>query len=249
MTISQRRQRTRSALQDAALTVFARRGVAGASIEEICEEGGFTRGAFYSNYATKDELVLALIDEEFALAVAGASDLKDRLDGGPDHPPASGAEDSGAEGSSGDASRADLSGAVAADGPDAQRDVLRRALEQFRFPFSSTPTRIIAMRDIEVHSLRHPELRMRLDAVTRTHKERLYTMVSDILTHYGARSTVPLSTLVDICHSCYDTAAKDAVVAHPDADTVDVDRSMLLTVLVSFVEFPQECRSTGSAPA
>ena len=239
MTISQRRQRTRSALQDAALTVFARRGVAGASIEEICEEGGFTRGAFYSNYATKDELVLALIDEEFALAVAGASDLKDRLDGDPDRPTARGRAISGT----------DVSDGTAANSPAAQRDVLRHALEQFRFPFSSTPTRIIAMRDIEVHSLRHPELRMRLDDVTRTHKERLYTMVSDILTHYGARSTVPLRTLVDICHSCYDTAAKDAVVAHPDADTVDVDRSMLLTVLVSFVEFPDDCGSTDSAPS
>ena len=35
MTISARRQRTRTALQEAALVVFARRGVAGASIEEI----------------------------------------------------------------------------------------------------------------------------------------------------------------------------------------------------------------------
>ena len=105
------------------------------------------------------------------------------------------------------------------------------------------------MRDIEVHSLRHPELRTRLDEVMRTHKESLYTTVSDILTHYGARSTVPLRTLVDICHSCYDTAAKDAVVAHPGAESVDVDRSTLLTVLVSFVEFPQDCRTTDGVPS
>lgn len=244
MTISQRRQRTRSALQDAALAVFARRGVAGASIEEICEEGGFTRGAFYSNYATKDELVLALIDEEFALAVEGASDVKNRLDGAGSAGHAWQADDADAESSSTDSSGADSS-TTASSGPGTaagQREVLRRALEQFRFPFSSTPARIIAMRDIEVHSLRHPELRARLDEVMRTHKERLYATVSDILTHYRARSTVPLRTLVDICHSCYDTAAKDAVVAHPDAETVDVDRSLLLTVLMSFVEFPQECR-------
>lgn len=236
MTISQRRQRTRSALQDAAITVFARRGVAGASIEEICEQGGFTRGAFYSNYATKDELVLGIIDEEFALAVAGASDLKDRLDGGPIHPTDSVADP-------------EATGTAAAGSTAAQRDILRRALEHFQFPFSSTPDRIIAMRDIEVHSLRHPELRTRLDEVMRTHKESLYTTVSDILTHYGARSTVPLRTLVDICHSCYDTAAKDAVVAHPGAESVDVDRSTLLTVLVSFVEFPQDCRTTDGVPS
>ncbi len=232
MTISPRRQRTRSALQDAALTVFARRGVAGASIEEICEEGGFTRGAFYSNYATKDELVLAIIDEEFALTVAGASDIKERLDGSED--------------GDRDEARADDDGPARAPAdPDAQRNVLRRALDQFRFPFTSTPTRIIAIRDIEVHSLRHPELRARLDAVMDSHKERLYTTVSDILTHYGARSTVPLRTLVDICHSCYDTAATEAVVAHPAAEAVDVDRSLLLTVLMNFVEFPQQCEGGG----
>ena len=46
----------------AAATVFAERGVIGASVEEICEAAGFTRGAFYSNFADKDALVLALIE-------------------------------------------------------------------------------------------------------------------------------------------------------------------------------------------
>jgi len=40
--------------------VFAERGFHGASVEDICERAGFTRGAFYSNFGSKDELVLAL---------------------------------------------------------------------------------------------------------------------------------------------------------------------------------------------
>jgi AcrR family transcriptional regulator len=55
---------TRDRLLDAAGDVFAARGVAGASVEEVCERAGYTRGAFYSNFATKDELVVALLDRE-----------------------------------------------------------------------------------------------------------------------------------------------------------------------------------------
>lgn len=60
--VSARRAQTRERLMAAATTVFAERGVIGASVEEICEAAGFTRGAFYSNFVDKDALVLALIE-------------------------------------------------------------------------------------------------------------------------------------------------------------------------------------------
>ncbi|MFS2056347.1 TetR/AcrR family transcriptional regulator, partial [Variovorax sp. CT11-76] len=46
--ISARRAATQARLADAAVAVFARKGVPGSTVEEICEEAGFTRGAFYS---------------------------------------------------------------------------------------------------------------------------------------------------------------------------------------------------------
>jgi AcrR family transcriptional regulator len=55
-----RRSATRARLLEGALEVFAERGFHGASVEDICEAAGFTRGAFYSNFGSKDELVLAL---------------------------------------------------------------------------------------------------------------------------------------------------------------------------------------------
>ncbi|MBK6954947.1 MAG: TetR/AcrR family transcriptional regulator [Actinomycetales bacterium] len=58
---------TRERLLDAAAQVFAEQGVAGASVEEVCERAGYTRGAFYSNFATKDELLVALLDREEGL--------------------------------------------------------------------------------------------------------------------------------------------------------------------------------------
>lgn len=57
---SRRREATRQKLMDAAAQVFAEVGLDGASVEAICDRAGFTRGAFYSNFETKDELFLEL---------------------------------------------------------------------------------------------------------------------------------------------------------------------------------------------
>ena len=64
--VSRRRLATRTRLLDAARSVFAARGVHGSSVEEICEAAGFTRGAFYSNYADKEELTRDLLRREQA---------------------------------------------------------------------------------------------------------------------------------------------------------------------------------------
>lgn len=67
---SPRRARTREKLLDAALSLFAEAGVATTSIEAICERAGFTRGAFYSNFDDKAELLDALATREQNAAIA-----------------------------------------------------------------------------------------------------------------------------------------------------------------------------------
>lgn len=62
--VSARRSQTRDRLVDAAVAVFAEKGVLGASVEEICEAAGFTRGAFYSNFDSKDALCLAVLERQ-----------------------------------------------------------------------------------------------------------------------------------------------------------------------------------------
>jgi len=54
------RENTRARLLEAAAQVFAEVGLEGASVETICERAGFTRGAFYSNFESKDALFLDL---------------------------------------------------------------------------------------------------------------------------------------------------------------------------------------------
>ncbi|CAI9403252.1 MULTISPECIES: TetR/AcrR family transcriptional regulator [Aestuariimicrobium] len=62
MTVTARRAATRSKLLDGASRVVVRKGVGAATVEDICEEAGFTRGAFYSNFESKDDLLVALLD-------------------------------------------------------------------------------------------------------------------------------------------------------------------------------------------
>jgi AcrR family transcriptional regulator len=70
--ITARRAQTRERLMAAARTVFAERGIPGASVEEICEAAGFTRGAFYSNFTDRSALVLAMIQHRVASQYAAA---------------------------------------------------------------------------------------------------------------------------------------------------------------------------------
>jgi AcrR family transcriptional regulator len=62
LTPERRRELTRSALEEAAAEVFAEKGLQGASLDEIADRAGFTRGAIYSNFGSKEELLLAVLD-------------------------------------------------------------------------------------------------------------------------------------------------------------------------------------------
>ena len=75
--VTKRRVRTRANLLDAAFAVFVAKGFGRVSIEEVCEAAGYSRGAFYSNFESLDELFFALyrqradlIAEQVAQALA-----------------------------------------------------------------------------------------------------------------------------------------------------------------------------------
>ncbi|MFF7051340.1 TetR/AcrR family transcriptional regulator [Streptomyces griseorubiginosus] len=61
--VTKRRVRTRANLLDAAFAVFAAKGFGRVSIEEVCEAAGYSRGAFYSNFDSLDELFFALYQQ------------------------------------------------------------------------------------------------------------------------------------------------------------------------------------------
>jgi AcrR family transcriptional regulator len=64
MTREESRARTRELVLDSAAVIFRRDGFHQASIDEIAEEAGYSRGAVYSSFANKEEFFLALHDRE-----------------------------------------------------------------------------------------------------------------------------------------------------------------------------------------
>jgi AcrR family transcriptional regulator len=61
LTREDSREETRKHLLDAAQRLIAKKGLSTASVEEIAEAAGYTRGAFYSNFSSKDDLFLELL--------------------------------------------------------------------------------------------------------------------------------------------------------------------------------------------
>ncbi|QZY50708.1 TetR/AcrR family transcriptional regulator [Leucobacter tenebrionis] len=67
---SARRRETRNRLLDAAAEVFTEAGLQGATVEQVCSRAGFSRGAFYSNFSSKEELFLAALQHQYELRAA-----------------------------------------------------------------------------------------------------------------------------------------------------------------------------------
>lgn len=69
---------TRSRLIKAAERVFAEKGFAAASLEEIAEASGYTRGAVYYNFSGKDELFVAVLTDRLDAEIATVSGLMEQ---------------------------------------------------------------------------------------------------------------------------------------------------------------------------
>src|ERR1051325_6062853 len=72
------RDDTREKLFEAAARVFEEQGIGGASIEAIAAAAGFTRGAFYSNFKSKDELIIAMLQDHVEQSILRIRDLLER---------------------------------------------------------------------------------------------------------------------------------------------------------------------------
>jgi AcrR family transcriptional regulator len=71
LTRKETQAHTRACLMQSAAKVFARRGLQQASIDEVAEDAGYTKGAFYANFKSKEELFLAMLDERFTQRIEG----------------------------------------------------------------------------------------------------------------------------------------------------------------------------------
>ncbi len=186
---SARRQRTRERLVDAAYEVFAELGVHAASVEQISERAGFTRGAFYSNFESKEELFFALESRENQLRL-------DRLEAGLQTVSPSLLDAAGryTEGSLEALIRAFL---------ELQPDDRRWCLVQSEF-------RMLAMRDsgVAARYLQHQESAGR----------QLAAWLDQAAGLAHVRFTIPTPDIANIVVALYESAIQTAVLMDPDGD-------------------------------
>ena len=87
LTRQESQARTRALLLEVATTEFLAHGYAGTSLERIAEQAGFSKGAVYGNFAGKEELCLAVLENHFFALLqtflgefaAGGETIEDRL--------------------------------------------------------------------------------------------------------------------------------------------------------------------------
>jgi AcrR family transcriptional regulator len=63
------REQTTQRLLDAAQKLIAKKGLEAASVENIAAAAGYTRGAFYSNFSSKDDLFIELLRRDHQQAM------------------------------------------------------------------------------------------------------------------------------------------------------------------------------------
>lgn len=80
MTRDEQRAETRRRILDSAATMFSEVGFHAASIEEITDRAGYSRGAFYSNFTSKEDLYLTLAESQFDQRMAELAGLFQRLE-------------------------------------------------------------------------------------------------------------------------------------------------------------------------
>jgi AcrR family transcriptional regulator len=72
------RELTTQRLLEAAQKVIAKKGLEAASVENIASAAGYTRGAFYSNFNSKDDLFIELLRRDHEKTTAELNALRDR---------------------------------------------------------------------------------------------------------------------------------------------------------------------------
>lgn len=86
MSRAERQARTREQLLATARALFLRDGYFATSLERVADAAGYSKGAVYSNFAGKDELCRAVLDEihteqgaQIIAAITAGPTLEDRL--------------------------------------------------------------------------------------------------------------------------------------------------------------------------
>ncbi|GAA1862930.1 TetR/AcrR family transcriptional regulator [Brevibacterium marinum] len=206
--LSARRLHTRSTLVEAGVSVFAVKGIDGASIEEICEAAGFTRGAFYSNFSSRDDLILATIEQrtshDLDMLDASIERWRDRLNAS--HPE-------------------DIEGFLS--------EFVDETFSQKR----ATAAEVIAEHEIELYCLRTPGLYPRFAELSSFQVARIQSLIENALGFAEAISTIPLKDLIEALTAIHSQAALRAAAGKELHETVEIDSTQMVRILSRLLDF------------
>ena len=185
---SARREATRQRILDAAREVFAERGVIGGTVEDICERAGFTRGAFYSNFGDKDDVIDALVERE-----------NERLLG---H----------LESSFGQVDRA-----VADAGGDLEA-VCAALVDQLLRTIPVDRQVSLVQTELEIFAIRRPDQARRFVAINLAFRDRIARFLEDGMRRLGRELLIDRAYLTDAIVAVAEGSVRRALLAGPDAD-------------------------------
>lgn len=164
---------------DAAYEVFAEYSIRDAPIELICERAGFTRGAFYSNFASKEDLFLAIYNERMHAHLA---ELRDTL-----------AEVIG------DAELRDL---------DSLREAIARVSAVYLEPLVRDRSWHLMTIEFKAVALRDEHLRAGVqDAISRMDRE-LAEVLASLFGQVGVELAMPVQDVAAVLSTLYQTASE-----------------------------------------
>ncbi|MGK5631543.1 TetR/AcrR family transcriptional regulator [Streptomyces sp. URMC 123] len=238
--VTRRRVLTRQRLLEAALQVFAERGPEAATVEEVCERAGYTRGAFYSNFRTMEELFTALCQYQADVLLDHARQvlLEEPAECGPP---------GGADGTS------------APDGPDspdgtrrpggqaattcADDDGVEAAVEKFLAVLPENRAWWLVTMEYHLYAARHPESAGALADLRRRFREQLAPVLETALARTGRRLLVSADELARVLIAVHEGAVAQSYLEPDDVPYEHLDR-LALPHLVRSLSAPIEPSDT-----
>lgn len=176
------REETRRRLLHAGWDQLRHHGIRDTSIEEICRAAGFTRGAFYSNFSSKEDLALALYDED-------GEDRAERLGAG----------------FAAMRERSSLLHSVSTQW------MARTVLEAFTDNHDQDGDWFVLVAELRAAALRDPDLGRRLASVEGRMNQLLAAVVVRELTELGLVLNMPVTDAIAIIGGLFETTLQSAM--------------------------------------
>lgn len=216
LTVSRRRTETRQRLMEAALGVFADRGVLASSVEEICERAGFTRGAFYSNFESKNDLVLAVLRQE----AEQSHDVVNQM------------------------AQSDLL-REAAEQPESLATYAERSIRTIIPKRREDREWVMAVAEIRLYAAREPEIRGAYLEFRQQNKDGLLHKIKAVANASGWEFIIPDGSVIEVLDALYERAVLNVMMLDPDGSRPDLTEGALasyadvLTAIIGPVTRPE----------